>query len=47
MKNAVITGTAGFIGGNLYNKIKDDFNILPIEENIFDDEEWRDNLICQ
>ena len=39
----VITGTKGFIGQNLFNKLKDN-NILEINEDIFDSNDWEVNL---
>jgi ADP-L-glycero-D-manno-heptose 6-epimerase len=36
----VITGTDGFIGKNLYNKIKDEYCIMQLNENTFDKERW-------
>ena len=40
MKKAIITGTKGFIGGNLLKSLKYDFDIFEINENIFDDYDW-------
>ena len=36
----VITGTEGFIGKNLLNELKDSNDILEINEDIFDTEDW-------
>jgi len=36
----VITGTEGFIGKNLLNELKDANDILEINEDIFDTEDW-------
>ena len=36
----VITGTDGFIGKNLYNKVKDEYPIMQLNENTFDIERW-------
>lgn len=42
--NIVITGTNGFIGRNLYNKLIADNNILEINEDIFKSDEWEFKL---
>lgn len=44
MEKIIITGTKGFIGGNLLAKLKDKFDILEINENIFQSEDWIDAL---
>jgi ADP-L-glycero-D-manno-heptose 6-epimerase len=36
MKNVIITGTKGFIGGRLLNRLKGEFNCYEINEDIFD-----------
>jgi len=43
----LITGTKGFIGQNLYNRLKDDNDILEINEDIFDSDDWESNLYKQ
>ncbi len=40
----VITGTNGFIGANLLNELKDGNEILEINEDIFDLENWYDEI---
>ena len=40
----LITGTNGFIGKNLLNELKDDNDILEINEDIFDSDEWISDL---
>lgn len=45
MKKAIITGTNGFIGSNLKRRIESEFQIVEINEDIFDiDESWREIL---
>lgn len=44
-KNKIlITGTKGFIGKNLFNKLKNSYDILEINEDIFESNEWDFNL---
>jgi len=40
----LITGTNGFIGKNLLNELKDNNDILEINEDIFDIENWYNEL---
>ena len=44
MKKVIITGTKGFIGGNLKNKISSEFEILEINEDIFDLHNWQTEI---
>ena len=44
MKRAIITGTKGFIGKNLLEEIKNDFQVFEINEDIFDTDNWVDVL---
>lgn len=45
MKRAIITGSNGFIGKNLIEEIKNDFEILEINEDIFLNEDWTNTLL--
>jgi ADP-L-glycero-D-manno-heptose 6-epimerase len=45
MKRAIVTGSNGFIGKNLMNEIKNDFEILEINEDIFLNEDWTNILL--
>ena len=45
MKRAIVTGSKGFIGKNLIQEIKDDFEILEINEDIFLNEDWTNVLL--
>lgn len=40
----VITGTEGFIGKHLFNQLKDGNNILEINEDIFNSDDWLEDL---
>lgn len=40
----VITGTKGFIGKNLLNELKDKFEILEINEDLFEQPKWYDEI---
>ena len=40
----VITGTKGFIGKNLLNELKDQNEILEVNEDIFDKDDWYDEI---
>ena len=40
----VITGTNGFIGKNLLNELKDSNEILEINEDIFNVEDWYNEI---
>lgn len=44
MEKAIITGTKGFIGQNLLNELKGKFEILEINEDIFDKPNWYDEV---
>jgi ADP-L-glycero-D-manno-heptose 6-epimerase len=41
MKKIIITGTKGFIGGNLLRELSDRFRVYEINEDIFDNKDWR------
>ncbi len=43
-RRAIITGTNGFIGGSLRNKLQSDFEIIEINEDIFDKSDWQKSL---
>lgn len=43
--NAIITGSLGFIGSNLYQSIKDKFTLFTIEESIFSHNAWKDEIL--
>jgi ADP-L-glycero-D-manno-heptose 6-epimerase len=45
MRKVIITGSKGFIGKNLIDEIKNDFEILEINEDIFKNEDWTNNLL--
>jgi len=45
MRKVIITGSKGFIGKNLIDEIKDDFEILEINEDIFENNDWTNNLL--
>ena len=36
----LITGTEGFIGKNLYNKLKSEYDIITINEDVFNEDNW-------
>jgi ADP-L-glycero-D-manno-heptose 6-epimerase len=44
MRKAIITGTKGFIGSNLKKRLQSDFEIIEINEDIFDNNSWREDL---
>ncbi len=44
MRKVIITGTKGFIGSNLKKKLESDFEVIQINEDIFDNLNWRDEL---
>jgi ADP-L-glycero-D-manno-heptose 6-epimerase len=44
MKSAIITGTKGFIGGNLKKRLQNDYQIIEINEDIFDNPDWKEEL---
>jgi ADP-L-glycero-D-manno-heptose 6-epimerase len=43
----LITGTEGFIGKNLLNELKEGNDILEINEDIFQSDDWESNLYKQ
>lgn len=45
MKNILITGTKGFIGKNLAYELSDLFSIHEINEDIFESDNWGDDLL--
>jgi ADP-L-glycero-D-manno-heptose 6-epimerase len=47
MTNAIVTGSKGFIGKNLVNKLQKNtqYNVVEINEDIFNDDNWDNNLI--
>jgi len=47
MKRAIVTGSNGFIGKNLIEEIKNDFEILEINEDIFINEDWTNILLSK
>lgn len=44
MQNILITGTKGFIGSNLKAELSNQFKIWEINEDIFQSEDWMDQL---
>ena len=44
MKKVIITGTKGFIGSNLKNEIISNYEIVEINEDIFDLPDWREEV---
>ena len=44
MKTIIITGTKGFIGSNLKKELESDFKIIEINEDIFKNVSWRDEV---
>jgi len=44
MKNVVVTGTNGFIGGNLVAKLRKEYNVFEITEEIFKSNDWLKTL---
>ena len=44
MKKIIITGTDGFVGKNLKNKLSDSFEIIEINESIFKSVDWYDEV---
>lgn len=44
MRRAIITGTKGFIGSNLMRRLQDEYEIIEINEDIFDNSSWREEL---
>ena len=47
MKRAIVTGSNGFIGKNLIEEIKNNFEILEINEDIFINEDWTNILLSK
>ena len=47
MKRAIVTGSKGFVGKNLIEEIKNDFEILEINEDIFINEDWTNILLSK
>ena len=41
MKKVIITGTQGFIGSNLKNELQSKFQIVEINEDIFEHQNWK------
>lgn len=41
MDKIIITGTKGFIGSNLKKKLESNFQIIEINEDIFENENWK------
>lgn len=44
MKNILVTGANGFIGGNLVIKLREEYNVCEITEDIFKNEDWLKTL---
>lgn len=44
MKSIIITGTKGFIGSNLLKKLQNQYKVIEINEDIFDNPDWREEL---
>lgn len=44
MKKIIITGTDGFIGSNLKNELSNKFEIIEINEDIFKNVNWKDEV---
>lgn len=44
MKKVIITGTQGFIGSNLKNELQSKFQIVEINEDIFEHQNWKYRL---
>lgn len=44
MKKIIITGTDGFIGSNLKKELIDNFEIIEINEDIFNNVSWEDEV---
>ena len=44
MKKIIITGTDGFVGKNLKNKLSDSFEIIEINESVFKSVDWYDEV---
>jgi ADP-L-glycero-D-manno-heptose 6-epimerase len=44
MEKVIVTGSKGFIAKNLLNEIVDKYDLMLIDEDIFDDSDWITNL---
>ena len=44
MRKVIITGTKGFIGSNLKKRLEWDYEVIEINEDIFDNPNWRDEI---
>ena len=44
MKKIIITGTKGFIGSNLKKELENKFEIIEINEDVFQNTYWRDEV---
>jgi len=44
MKKIIITGTKGFIGSNLKKELETKYNIIEINEDVFNNVSWRDEV---
>lgn len=44
MKNVLVTGANGFIGGNLVVKLRESYNVFELTEQIFESEDWLKTL---
>jgi ADP-L-glycero-D-manno-heptose 6-epimerase len=45
MRKIMITGTDGFIGSNLKKELEDKFEIIEINENIFNNVDWKSEVL--
>lgn len=44
MKKIIITGTKGFIGSNLKKELENKFEIIEINEDVFKNTSWKDEV---
>lgn len=44
MKNVLVTGANGFIGGNLVVKLRESYNVFEITDDIFKSDDWLKHL---
>lgn len=44
MDNVLITGTKGFIGSNLKKELEGKYQIIEVNENIFEESKWKEKL---
>jgi nucleoside-diphosphate-sugar epimerase len=44
MKKIIITGTKGFIGSNLKKELESKYEIIEINEDIFKNVDWREEV---